>query len=119
MKKQDEIKPTKEQIVEKMDEQYLLDLRSIMNTEHGRRVFSYLIQKCGYKDSQPMGNSKDFFNAGRRSIAVELIAACDALGMYGADRMVGVDLRLKAEREYILYQWNAMQDIMKREVKKN
>jgi hypothetical protein len=114
-----EIKAPKEQIVEKMDEQYLLDLRSVMNTEHGRRVFSYLIQKCGYKDSQPMGNSKDFFNAGRRSIAVELIAACDALGMYGADRMVGVDLRLKAEREYILYQWNVMQDIMKKEVKKN
>jgi hypothetical protein len=119
MKKQDDIKPTKEQIVEKMDEQYLLDLLSIMNTDHGRRVFSYLIQRCGYKDSQPMGNSKDFFNAGRRSIAVELIAACDALGMYGSDRMVGVDLRLKAEREYILYQWNAMQDIMKKEVKKN
>jgi len=113
MTKQPNNKATKEQIREKLDEQYLVDLKAIMNTEHGRRVFSYLIQTCGYKDSQPQGNSKDFFNAGRRSVAVELNSACDALGMYGIDRMVGVDLRLKAEREYILYQWNIMQDILK------
>jgi hypothetical protein len=113
MIKKEDLKPTKEQIREKMDEQYLLDLRSIMDTDYGRRVFSYLVQNCGYKDSQPLGNSKDFFNAGRRSVAVELISSCDALGMYGLDRMIGVDLRLKAEREYIVHQWNVMQDLIK------
>jgi hypothetical protein len=113
IKQEEPILNLKEKMREKLDEQNLIDLKAIMNTEHGRRVFSYLIQNCGYKDSQPLGNSKDFFNSGRRSVAVELIAACDALGMYGPDRMIGVDLRLQAEREYIVHQWNVMQNIIK------
>ena len=86
-----------------------------MNTDYGRRVISYLIQNCGYKDSIPMGNSKDFFNAGRRSVAIELIASCDALGMYTANRMLGVDLRLQAEREYIVYQIDVLKEIQSKE----
>jgi hypothetical protein len=109
--KQSPPKTLAEQIKEKLDTQYLEDMKKIMQTDYGRRVVSYLIQGCGYKDSVPMGNSKDFFNAGRRSIAVELIAACDALGAYTANRMLGVDLRLQAEREYIIYQMDVLKEI--------
>jgi hypothetical protein len=102
---------TKKQIQEKLDKQYLLDLSKIMSTDYGRRVISYLIQDCGYKDSIPNGNSKDFFNAGRRAVAVGLIKACDALGMDSQNRMLGVDLRLQAEREYIICQMNVLKEI--------
>ena len=106
------MKTIKEQVKEKLDTQYLEDLNKMMQTDYGRRIISYLIQACGYKDSTPMGNSKDFFLAGRRSVAaIELIASCDAMGMYSANRMLGVDLRLQAEREYIVYQMDVLKEI--------
>lgn len=95
----------KKDIQEQLDTQYLLDMRKLMLMEEGRRVFSYLLQKCGFKDADIKGNSRDFHAAGRRSIAIDLIFSCDALGMEG------VDLRLQAEREYILLQMGIAEKI--------
>ena len=95
----------KQEIQKKLDEQYLLDIKDVMSIPQGRRVFSYLLQRCGFKDADMKGNSRDFHAAGRRSVAIDLIFSCDALGIEG------VDLRQKAEREYILFQMRIAEEI--------
>lgn len=89
-------------IRERLDEQYQKDLRKVMNTPEGRRVFSYLLMDCGYRDSCPQGNSKDIFNAGRRAVAVALTYAVDSIGY--PKRTSGLELRLLAEKEYFDFQ---------------
>lgn len=95
----------REEIQKKLDTQYLNDLKKIMTTEQGRRVFSYLLQKCGFKDAELKGNSRDFHAAGRRSVAIDLIFSCDALGLDG------VKLRQQAEFEYIVLQMQLADEI--------
>lgn len=90
------------QIRERLDLQYQKDLASIMNTPEGRRVFSYLLMDCGYRESLPMGNSRDIFNAGRRAVAVALTFAVDSIGY--PKRTTGLELRLLAEKEYFDFQ---------------
>lgn len=98
----------REEIQAKLDEQYLIDLKKLMDTDYGRRVFSYLLQHCGFKSAELKGNSKDFHNAGRRSVAIDLIFACDALGL------PGVALRQSAEMEYIKLQIAIGEEIKKK-----
>jgi hypothetical protein len=105
------------QIQLKLDAQYLKDMKEILQYPAGRRLISYIIQNCGYKNSTIFGNSKDFFNGGRRSVAIEIVAACDAIGD-STNRMLGVDLRLKAEREFIAFQIGILNDILKEGVNK-
>lgn len=85
-------------IRDRLDLQYQKDLKKIMNTPEGRRVFSYILMDCGYRDSCPQGNSKDIFNAGRRAVAVALTYAVDSIGY--PERTSGMELRLLAEKEY-------------------
>lgn len=104
----------KDKIQKKLDKQYLDDLKFVMQSKEGRRVFSYLQQLCGYKDTGIKGNSQDFYIAGRRSIAADLNFACDAIGISG-NRMAGLDLRQQAEREYIMLQLSIADEIEKGE----
>ena len=87
-----------ELVGKKLSEQCQEDIRKIMSTREGRRFFSYMIMHCGLMDASLKGNSRDFFNAGRRSVAIDLIGSIDANGLRG------VDLRHKAEKEYIMFQ---------------
>lgn len=101
----------KEEVQKRLDKQYLGDLKTVMQTQEGRRMYSYLLEKCGYKTAGIKGNSQDFYLNGRRSVAVDLIFACDAISS-GHNFMAGVDLRQQAEREYILLQKSILDDVM-------
>ena len=100
-------------IKEKLLEQYQKDIKKMMESAEGRRVFSFLIMACGYNDANMVGNSRDFFNAGRRSVAIDLIGSMDALGL------TGLDLRQKAEKEYIMLQSAIEVELREKEKKDN
>lgn len=92
-----------------LDKQYRKDLNKILQTDYGRRFFSYLLMDCGLRESMPQGNSKDIFNAGRRAVAVGLTFAADSIDW--PHRTSGAELRLKAEKEYINFQLSIKDEI--------
>jgi hypothetical protein len=100
----------RDHIRDKLAGQYKIDLQAVMNTPEGRRVFSYLLMDCGYRESLPQGNSKDIFNAGRRAVAVALTFACDSISDKGD--LTGLNLRQLAEREYFSYQIGLKEEVM-------
>lgn len=85
-------------LVEELNAQNEKDIKEVMQTSAGRRVFSYILMNCNYLSASMKGNSRDFFEQGRRSVAIDLIGNVDALGIEG------VMLRQKAELEYIQLQ---------------
>lgn len=98
----------KQCILNKLAEQYPKDLKAIMQSAEGRRVFSYLLMTCGVDNTNMRGNSHDFFNFGMRSVAINyLIGGTNSLGIEG------VELKQKAEKEYIMLQEAFLQDIRK------
>lgn len=98
----------KQQILTKLAEQYPKDLKDVLQTAEGRRVFSYLLMSCGVDNTNMKGNSHDFFNFGMRSVAINyLIGGTNSLGMEG------VLLKQLAEKEYILLQKAFLRDIRK------
>ncbi len=96
-----------EQIVIKLESQFKDDLEVVMGTPPGRRVFSFLLLRCGLFDGEIKGNSRDFHQAGRRSVALDLIGTMDAIGIKG------LDLRQKAEKEYVQFKIDTANDIKK------
>ncbi len=102
----------RKEIIAHLDQRFLDDLKQLMSTPPGRRVFSYLQMHCGFRESLPMGNSRDMFNAGRRAVAVELLHAVEAIGK--EDPLEGLKLRQQAEQEYFMYQWRLRESIRHR-----
>jgi hypothetical protein len=102
----------RKEIVSRLDKRFLDDLKQLMNTPEGRRIFSYMQMHCGFRESLPMGNSRDMFNAGRRAVAVELLHAVEAIGH--EDPLEGLKLRQQAEQEYFMYQWRLRESIRHR-----
>ena len=94
-----------QELREQIDNQFIQDVFLVMSTDAGRRMFAHVLQSCGWKDAEIRGNSRDFHAAGRRSVAIDLIGACEANGI------AGLDLRCKAEREYALYQQDLIDKI--------
>lgn len=98
----------KQQILQKLAEQYPKDLKDVMKTSEGRRIFSYLLMCCGVDNTTMKGNSHDFFNLGARSVAINyLIGGTNSLGMEG------VLLKQQAEKEYIELQEAFLHDVRK------
>lgn len=86
------------QLQVELDKRLQRDLETLMQDSTFRRVVSYLFMMCGMRDCYPQGNSKDFYNLGRRSVGVQLSHAIDSIGK--PHRMAGLELRQQAEREY-------------------
>lgn len=103
----------KQQVRDELDKLYRKDLAKVLGTPEGRRVFSYLLMDCGYRESCPMGNSKDIFNAGRRHVAVQLTFAADSIDF--PKRTTGMELRLLAEKEYTELKLAIYDDLVKKE----
>lgn len=99
----------KAELMTAMDKRFLTDLHILMGTQEGRRVFSYIQLRCGFRESLPLGNSRDMFNAGRRSVAIEMLHDVEAIGQ--SDPLEGVKLRQLAEREYFDFQLRARDHI--------
>lgn len=96
-----------------LDKQYRKDLNKVLQTDYGRRLFSYILMDCGIRESMPQGNSKDIFNAGRRAVAIGLTFAADSIDW--PHRTSGAELRLKAEKEYIDFQLKVKDDLQRKE----
>lgn len=94
---------------DELDKQFKKDLREILETPAGRRVFSYLLMSSGANCSMPTGTYVDHYNAGRRSIGIELTFACNSIDY--PTKLSGLDIRQEAEREYMLYQLAVAEDI--------
>jgi hypothetical protein len=88
----------KELTIQKLDEKFLEDLRSVMSTEEGRRFFSWIFSRTGFNNVFVKGNSQDFVALGKRVIGADLVFACDSLDIEG------IKLRHQAEIEYIILQ---------------
>lgn len=56
------------------DEQFVLDMTSVMETVHGRRVISWLMDFCGEDQLSYTGNSDTYFREGSRNVALALKA---------------------------------------------
>lgn len=91
-----------QEIKEELDKCFQEDLANLMTNEAFRRVISYLLMISGLRISQPFGNSKDIFNAGKRAIGIQLTHAIDSIDT--PSRMTGLQLRQKAEFEYTQYE---------------
>lgn len=94
----DNVTVTAKEIRVELDERYQKDLNAVLQTEEGRRVFSYLLMDCGLYESFPQGNSKDIFMQGRRAVAVALLHAAQSI--WFPQRTSGLLLTQMAEREY-------------------
>lgn len=103
----------KEDVRAELDKQYRKDLNTVLQTEVGRRVFSYLLMDCGLMESLPQGNSKDIFMAGRRAVAIALSFAVDSIDW--PKRTSGLELRQLAEREYTTLKLNIHDDLEREE----
>lgn len=56
------------------DEQFVFDLHGVMETAHGRRVISWLLDFCGEDQLSYTGNSDTYFREGGRNVALALKA---------------------------------------------
>lgn len=88
--------------------QFQSDLREIMDTKQGRRVFSYLLMRGGVlqADSSPMAT-------GRRSLALELVQACDSISK--PELTTGLQIRNMSELEYNQLQFRLRDKIIRDE----
>lgn len=84
---------------EELDKIYQKDLAELMQLPAFRRFFCYWMMESGVRESNPQGNSKDMFNAGRRSTGIQLSHNVDSIGT--PERTSGMMLRQLAEREYV------------------
>lgn len=98
----DELNLVQQEIKAELDKCFKDDLAALMENESFRRVVSYLFMASGLRISQPFGNSKDIFNAGKRAIGIQLTHAIDSIDV--PYRMKGLELRQKAEFEYTQYE---------------
>lgn len=60
--------------VKDTDIQFALDLESVMETVHGRRVIAWLLEFCGEDQLSYTGNSDTYFREGSRNVALALKA---------------------------------------------
>ena len=73
-------------------EQYLKDLKELLDTPAGIRVFSKIIEKGKMFSSSFTGNSTTFFNEGMRNIILDLFGdICEA----APDRVGSIILKAK------------------------
>jgi len=54
------------------DDQFVLDMTSVMETVHGRRVIAWIMEFCGEDQLSYTGNSDTYFREGSRNIALAL-----------------------------------------------
>jgi hypothetical protein len=92
-----------------LDKKCMEDLKVVMQLPEGRRLFSWIIAMSGFNNVFIGGNSKDFAALGRRSLGADLITAVNALGIEG------MELRHKAEKEYLLYQMAVEEELKTKE----
>lgn len=65
----------KKKTTDEKEHEYLLHcVREVCKHSYGKEVLFYLLDGCGIYDNQFTGNSQTFFNEGRRSVGLELIA---------------------------------------------
>lgn len=81
-----------------MDRRARQDVAWLMNQAEFRRFLQWMFMICGLRDALPLGNSKDIYNAGRRSVAVQLSHLVDSIEK--PERTTGLKLRLQSEMEY-------------------
>lgn len=98
----------KQEIKEELDRQNLVDLRAVLSSLDGRRLFSWILQECGRDNQDFKGNSRDVFLAGMRNVAMLLVTTCKALGLEG------LDLMHLAEKEYVILQLDIAEEIKRK-----
>ena len=91
-----------------LGKQFQSDLRQVLDTKEGRRLFSYLLMRGGVlqADSSPMAT-------GRRSLALELVQACDSIS--NPEPITGLQIRNLCEVEYNQYQFKLRDKILREE----
>ncbi len=75
-------------------------LKRVMNTKEGRWLFCRILEMTGYKGQSFTGNSQTYFYEGMREIGIRLDRML--MNLLGKE---GFDLKQKAERENIEFQY--------------
>ena len=81
-------------IKQKQANQFLLDLRTVLQTKAGRNIYCWLMDTCRMSEPSFTGNSQTFFNEGMRKVGLELQSQMFLL-------QDGLDLKHQAEQEYL------------------
>lgn len=102
---------SKELIQQKLDEQVIKDVRTVLSTKEGRRFFSWITELCRQDAYEFKGNSRDILVWGMRNVGKRLEQTCLHLGLSG------VDLMQQAYREYIVYQNEIVEEIRQKQRK--
>lgn len=84
----------KARIKQKQSNQFLLDLRTVLQTKAGRSVYCWLMDACRVSELSFTGNSQTFFNEGQRKVGLEFQNHILKLPD-------GLDLKQLAEQEYL------------------
>lgn len=98
----------RKKLAEELARQFQSDLQNILTTKQGRRVFSYILMRGGVlqADSSPIAT-------GRRSLALELIQACDSISK--PEPITGLQTRNLCEVEYNTLQFRIRDKILRDE----
>lgn len=73
--------------------QLTIDFKDTFSSAHGRRVYRWLLGQCMVFETTFTGNSKTFYNEGRRSVGLNLLEMNDLSNVEGAEQLI------KEERE--------------------
>ena len=77
-------------------------IRTVLKSKAGRWFFIHILEMTGFKAETFTGNSQTFYNEGRRSIGIQIEK--EMVELLGKE---GFELRQKAEKEYIEFQFKA------------
>lgn len=96
----DELQEKQQEAIEKSMMQRENDLRKLLDSNHGRRFIQALLVETGTFDNTFTGNSKSYYNDGRRSIGLDLFREIMDLdptyfGRMWSDYKAAVDLTAK------------------------
>jgi hypothetical protein len=67
--------------------QLLLDVQRTFDSQHGRRVFRHLMERCHVFHTTFTGNSKTFFLEGERNIGLYLLGLREMASEEGLEKL--------------------------------
>jgi hypothetical protein len=94
-------------IAQQRREREILDFKNVLSTDSGKRVIWKLLQLSGFFNEQFKGNSKDFYDLGRRALGCVIHhEVIDASGFTMLDKMqkleaqeISIEENLRKEME--------------------
>jgi hypothetical protein len=75
----------------------LFNFHKTFSSEHGRFIYRYILAECHLFESTFTGNSRTFYNEGRRSVALDLLTLNDDANTEDFEQLIREEREVRNE----------------------